>query len=76
MKLLLLLFYFLAARSVEVQVDGPQFEVIPADEIPQLEVVPVAPIKPAKEKTQLIVPAVPIQPAEKVPEPREEKQRE
>lgn len=76
MKLLLLLFYFLAAKSVEVQMAGPQLQAVPAEVAPRVEVLPAAPVRPAQKAPKgerripqrKAIPEIPIQPAEKKPE--------
>ncbi|MDB4422529.1 hypothetical protein N9294_01035 [bacterium] len=75
MKLLLLLFYFLAAKEVEVQMAGPQLQAVPGEVAPRVEI-PAAPVRPAQKapKGERRIPQrkaiheIPIQPAEKKPE--------
>jgi len=45
MKLLLLLFYFLAAKDVDVQMEGPQLQAVPAEVAPRVEI-PAVPARP------------------------------
>lgn len=73
MKLILLLFYFLAAKNVEVQMAEPQLQAVPLEAIPEIEVLPATPMKPAEGvlKTERVpqskvVPSVPIKPADKI----------
>ena len=75
MKLLLLLFYFLAAKDVEVQMAGPQLQAVPGEVAPRVEIpaVPARPVQkaPKGEKRvpqRKVVSEIPIQPAEKIPE--------
>lgn len=72
MNLILLLFYFLAAKNVEVQMAEPQLQAVPLEAIPEIEILPAAPMKPAERAPKIerlpqlkVVPAVPIKPAAK-----------